>query len=281
MTTETTNNNNPTFEDVVDDLPPFEILAELENGMKLVKIHVDDLREQDVNARTMTNDMFQQLADNIRKTGTLKSLPLCVVNYENSRVEIISGHHRVRAARAAMVEKINVLLYSRYLTRDEIIAKQLAHNSISGKDDPDIVKQLFEQITDAEAKLEAYVDPKELDIPEPEKYSIDNITTDVEFRDITCMFLPHQLEKFEQVQELIESDSTLYKKMDMIAVADHRDWAKFKEALAKTTHNENIVAAGMVISKMCDIVLDHYQQREQELEEAESESYTMSEHIEN
>jgi hypothetical protein len=241
-----------TFDSIIHKLPPIKVIADLNHGMKLISIGIDDLREQDLNARTMTNNVFQQLADNIKKTGTLESIPLCAVNYDTNRIEIISGHHRVRAARAAGLSEINVLLYSDKLSKSQIIAKQLAHNSISGKDDPEIIKQLFLQISDAESKLEAFIDPKDLDIQEPDRISIDNITTEVPFRKIAFLFLDHQLESFKEASEEIEKDTTLVGAIPM----EH--YEKFREAIQTVATEAEIVSVGMIISKMCDIVIDHY-----------------------
>ena len=50
--------------------------------------------------------------------------------------DIISGHHHIRAARKAGMKEMLVLVYT-HLDRASVVAKQLAHNTISGKDDPE------------------------------------------------------------------------------------------------------------------------------------------------
>lgn len=109
------------------------IVAELEDGICLARCDLDALREQDINARVMDDAKFNQLVANIEKRGTLEQLPYCVLT--DRGVEIVSGHHRTRAARAAGLDHINVLLDRTELTRSSIAAKQLAHNAIEGTDD--------------------------------------------------------------------------------------------------------------------------------------------------
>src|SRR3990167_3081838 len=109
-----------------------EVLAVLGNGMEVWRVGVDDLQEQDKNARTMSPQAFQRLVANIKNGDRLESLPFCVLR-PNGDIEIVSGHHRTRAARAAGLNEVPVLIdTTTTLTRSQIVAKQLAHNSISG-----------------------------------------------------------------------------------------------------------------------------------------------------
>ena len=62
-------------------------------------VPLSELREQDLNVRYMKDAMFKQLVSNIRSRGNLESLPFCARVVE--KIEIISGHHRARAAKAA------------------------------------------------------------------------------------------------------------------------------------------------------------------------------------
>lgn len=115
-----------------DELPEPEVVLELGQGLEIWKIHVDRLREQDVNARAMTRPMFDRLTQTIGRDQRLESLPLCAV--VDDHVEIVSGHHRVRGARAADVQVIHAIVDVSGLTPDQVKAKQLAHNAIAGED---------------------------------------------------------------------------------------------------------------------------------------------------
>ena len=76
--------------------------------------------------------------------------------------DIISGHHHIRAARKAGMKEMLVLVHT-HLDLASVVAKQLAHNTISGKDDPELVKRLFDEITQLPEKIEAFGDPKVFD----------------------------------------------------------------------------------------------------------------------
>ena len=52
----------------------------------------------------MKNEMQRQLTDNIKKRGQLESLPFCALTQNETRIEIISGHHRIRSAKEALKE---------------------------------------------------------------------------------------------------------------------------------------------------------------------------------
>src|SRR5439155_18065937 len=83
-------------------------IFELGNGLELWKVHPSHLREQDVNARSMPRAMFERLSQTIARDKRLESLPLCAKTEPG--LEIISGHHRVRAATAASISELFVLV---------------------------------------------------------------------------------------------------------------------------------------------------------------------------
>ena len=129
-------------------IEPARIL-ELGNGLELWKVHPSSLREQDVNARSMPKAMFERLAQTIARDKRLESLPLCAKTERG--LEIISGHHRVRAATAAGISEMFVLVDATGLTRSQIAAKQLAHNAIEGQDNEQLLAEIYRQIEDAES----------------------------------------------------------------------------------------------------------------------------------
>lgn len=224
--------------------------------MIIKQIDINDLREQDINPRILPNSAMRQLIKNVGNRGILESLPYCV-RTEN-HIEIISGHHRIRAARAAGFNDIFILLDVSGLTRDEIKAKQLAHNSINGFDDPELLAELYNSINSAEARLEVYIneDALKTQLEKISPINIGDIGTDLNFRQISFLFLPHQLDKFEEALDAIEPDA------ELVGISELTYFDKFKAALLKTRECEDIRSVGMILSKMCDIVQDYYKKRE-------------------
>ena len=150
-----------------------ERVVDLGGGLAIYRVHVDQLREQDVNARSMSPATFGRLTETVKRDGRLESLPL--VALVNEKLEIVSGHHRVRAARSAALPLIYAIVDETGLSGDQIRAKQLAHNSIAGEDEIQLLQQIYQSIMDVDARLEAHIDPKELSIPYPERVSLPNL----------------------------------------------------------------------------------------------------------
>ena len=113
----------------------YEQIADMGSGLIIAKVPSVCIREQDINARIMKNEMQRQLTDNIRKRGQLESLPFCVLAEDRNQIEIISGHHRIRSGKDAGLKEFFVILDISGLNRSKIVAKQIAHNAISGFDD--------------------------------------------------------------------------------------------------------------------------------------------------
>lgn len=109
----------------------YEVVADMGSGLVIAKVHLADIREQDINARIMKNETQKQLTDNIKKRGQLESLPYCALI--DGRIEIISGHHRIRSAKdSGVLEEVFVILDLSGLRRSQVAAKQIAHNAING-----------------------------------------------------------------------------------------------------------------------------------------------------
>ena len=206
-----------------NDTPEPVKLADVDENTSIWKVHLDSLREQDVNARVMSSEKFRILSNNIKEEGSLESLPLCY-KLDNGRNEfgIISGHHRVRACRAACVMVIPILVINRHLSHDEIVSKQIAHNSLSGFDDKDVLKQLYDSISDINAKIASGVSETELGNVEVD-VDMTEVKIDKEFEPILIMFTKEDKENLDRIIE--ELDVPEYEKM----IADIRDFKAFSK----------------------------------------------------
>src|SRR5262249_25601288 len=122
--------------------PPIEPqrVLELGSGLELWRVPPSALREQDVNARSMPKAMFERLAQTIGGDKRLESLPLCAKTERG--LELISGHHRTRAATAAGLTEMFTLVDVTGLSRSQIAAKQLAHNAIEGTDNEQLLAEI-------------------------------------------------------------------------------------------------------------------------------------------
>lgn len=169
------------------------------------KLRLADPREiklLDKNARYMSEDMFRNLVENIRKDGGLGSMPLCC-RAEDGRLLVLSGNHRVQAAAQAGIKRIMVLEIDRALTREEQVSIQLSHNAIEGRDDPVILKALWDEIEDIDLKLYTGLDSelvKELDKVE----FISIAEARVDHKQAVFLFLPEEAEQLKQLLEDVD-----------------------------------------------------------------------------
>jgi len=243
----------------IKDRTEVQKLLELGNGLWVCKTHIDNLREQDLNARVMTKEMIEQLSRNLKNRNYMESLPYCAQTKKG--IEIISGHHRVRAARMAGFKDIHILLDTNKLRKSEIIARQLAHNSISGIDDKQMLKKLFDQIGDVDLRLEAFLDPVELSIEAVDTIPLTDINAGLDdFRSVALMFLPSQMDTFDNVMGRLSG------KEDKVYVGHMEQFERFKSAVSKTKDLDNIKSVSFAISRMCDIVEEYNANKEAEMD---------------
>lgn len=235
-----------------------EVIAELEDGICLARCDLDSLREQDLNARVMDDVKFNQLVANIEKRGTLKQLPYCVLTERG--VEIVSGHHRTRAARAAGLDHVNVLIDRSKLTRSSIAAKQLAHNAIEGTDDPDMLQRIAAIITDVDDMLESAIDREYFDAVQEKARQMPVPTVDFEWKTVQLTFLNHQATDLNRLCEKAA-------KADVELVVPMEEFEPFCDALRATKKYGDVKNAGAAVWLMTRSAL-------RELGEDDGRAYT-------
>ena len=223
----------------------FEKIADMGSGLIIAKVSAEHLREQDINARIMKTEMQQQLTDNIKKRGQLESLPFCVLTNDETQIEIISGHHRIRSGKDAGIKDFFVILDISGLNRSKITAKQIAHNAISGFDDQSMLKELAKLLEDVDDMIESYAGKEILD---EVSGHIDNYLSpriDFEWKNILVLFLPHQIDDLNALIEMTKKSAP-----DYIGVADIEAYKPFIEALSKYQEITNIKNIGAAIHAM-------------------------------
>lgn len=224
-----------------------EKMLDIGNGLKIAKVNIEELREQDLNARSMNSAMFERLTANIKKDNRLESLPF-VAETENG-IEIVSGHHRVRACRSAGITEIFVILDDTGLDRNKIRSKQLSHNSIQGEDNMQLVKEIYAMIDDAEEKLAAYIDADMEEILD--KVTTKDVTFDLAIKTILVNFLSYEEETFQRCAEKLNG---MY---DSIYLADLKNVEPFMECIKRVGKEYDIRAMNTTFSKMSEIVLQY------------------------
>lgn len=213
-------------------------IADAGEGLCIARAEIKFLREQDINAHIMNPTMFRQLAENIKKRNALESLPFCAVVKDH--IEIVSGHHRVKAAREAGLTEILILLDTSGLSRSAIVAKQLAHNFINGYDDKKLIDELSKMITDVDDMIESYLQNAEIEAQDVEIGKVETPAMDLEWREMSFVFLPEQFSKFD---ELVKSCGS----KDFLGVALRKQYEEFIDVLWKYQKYQDIRSVGMAI----------------------------------
>ncbi|MBZ5653487.1 MAG: ParB N-terminal domain-containing protein [Acidobacteriia bacterium] len=225
-----------------------ESILDLGFGLELWKAHPSSLREQDVNARAMPKAMFERLAQTIARDKRLESLPLCAKTERG--LEIISGHHRVRAATAAGISEMFVLVDVTGLTHSQIAAKQLAHNAIEGQDNDQLLAEIYRQIEDAESKLEAFIDEK-LDVEIP-KVKIEGLDVEIDFKTVLLIFLPRVKERLDRALEYLRSSG---QRLDGVYIAADSDYAPLEKAVRKIHEEYDVRVVADIIGKLAQLAM--------------------------
>jgi hypothetical protein len=200
-----------------------EKLAASSLRVAVVPISQCDLLEK--NARFMRVEQYKRLVENIRRDGCLTSVPFAIRHAgstpsagsgqagspQDDRYTILSGNHRVKAAKDAGLTEVTILYTDRELTHAQQVAIQLSHNAIAGQDDLAILRELYDEINDVALKeysglddvLLGKLNPPDLD-PLSEK--------GLEYRIVSIAFLPEEVERaeklFAKIMEQVDGDRT-------------------------------------------------------------------------
>ena len=225
-----------------------EKMLELGNDLEIWKVNIEELKEQDVNARYMKAEMFERLTENIKNSERLESLPFCALTERG--IEIISGHHRVRAARQAGIFEIFVIVDVSGLSQDKIKAKQLAHNSIGGYDNEELVKRIFDEIQDASAKLEAFV-PEKI-VEQFKRVSVGDINVDMDIQQVQLMFFKYEREWINTLEKYLRDGDEAY-------AAEIKQFEDVKKLIRETGREYNIRAVGTILARLCENTLARYE----------------------
>lgn len=241
-------------------MDPDELLAQVNEEMD-VPVNIDVVDPEDVNlidknARFMEQSTFQQLVENIERDGGLSSTPLC--HLQDGEYTVLSGNHRIKAAREAGLEKVIILYRDDELTQDEIRAIQLSMNEVTGQDDPQILSELYDEIEDIDWKKYSGLDEAELDrLEEPNLEGLTDARLD--FREISFLFLPKEAESlediFENALDVVASED--------IFVQDMEDFDRVIKAMSEVKASYNIYNSATAMK----IILSIYEDNRRDLQE--------------
>lgn len=166
------------------------------SSLRVAVVPIDQCDFLEKNARFMRVEQYRRLVENIRRDGCLTSVPFAVKRGE--RYYILSGNHRVKAAKDAGLTEVPVLYTDRELTRAQQVAIQLSHNAIAGQDDLAILRELYDEINDVALKEYSGLDDVLLGKLTPP--NLDPLSEKgLEYRVVSIAFLPEEVERAEKL----------------------------------------------------------------------------------
>jgi hypothetical protein len=226
-----------------------EKLAASSLRVAVVPISQCDLLEK--NARFMRVEQYKRLVENIRRDGCLTSVPFAIRHGE--RYTILSGNHRVKAAKDAGLTEVTLLYTDRELSHAQQVAIQLSHNAIAGQDDLAILRELYEEINDVVLKEYSGLDdvvlgrlnPPELD-PLSEK--------GLEYRIVSIAFLPEEVERAEKLFAKIMEQAT----GDRTWINRRADYDRMLDALTVAKEAAGVKNTATAFGLLLDLVEKHF-----------------------
>ncbi|MER6367397.1 ParB N-terminal domain-containing protein [Streptomyces mirabilis] len=242
--------------------PPQDVM-QIGEDLFIRWVDVTSLREQDVNAQVMQPRHMERLTGNIRKRGMVESIPYCHQPGGTGPIEVISGHHRSRAARAAGLQRIPAIVDTRTMRRSEVIAKQIAHNELHGAPDKDVLAQLVAMIDNVDDLIATGLDETQLPTVEPDDTKLAIPHGEFDWRAATLMFLPHQMADFKEAVTAIANGT------DLVGVASVEQFEEFASAVYAFGRCKEVRNFTTMIALLIDIARREVELAAQEAAEAE------------
>lgn len=221
----------------------------------------------------MTGDQLRRLTDNLRRDGELTSYPLIYkpdpdLNpdfFAQSQGEyvILSGNHRVEAAREAGITRTNAIVIKSRLTDERLRAIQLSHNSINGQDDPSILLNLYESLS-LDEKLYSGLTDDDFDI-EPIDVSGLGIGT-VKYTELSLTFLPEELNEVNAWLDSIEKQA----RKSPTLIARYADFDDFFNTVIRVKSQLKVYNSAIAFANMVMLANERLNQLQAE-SEADSE----------
>ncbi len=213
------------------------------------------------NAHYMDKDVLDKLTSNVAHDGFLSQLPFGMKREEDRKYLILSGNHRLKAAIKAKLQYI-LILYIDECDKDTQLGYQLSHNSLVGKDDMQMLKELYNQIDSMGAREFSglnglnFVDVNKINMPAIGEGDIELTEMKFQFIESKSNSIKNTLEALEKMG--IDEHST-------IVVGSFEAYIKVLQEVKKTY---DIKSKSVAFSKMIDICQSYLEAlKEQENEE--------------
>jgi hypothetical protein len=209
------------------------------------------------NPRYMTSQQFERLTENIRRDGTLTSLPLVydLAGDDSGKLLILSGNHRVDAAEKAGLVEIQVIEIVTRVSEEQRKAIALSHNAIAGQDDPNLLRAFYDGLSLA---LKEYSGITE-DSFKAAKLNIEGMTLrPPQFEQVVIEFLPEVREVFAATLKRLAASKVI----NSVYVGRFADFNEFFAAAMRSKGYSKVHNAAMGLKIMADLAAERLDQLE-------------------
>lgn len=222
--------------------------------MVRVDLRTLKLMPKEENARFMRSATFSRLVENLRTDGVLTSTPLVY------RGLVLSGNHRVEAAIAAGIFEEDVKEILSEITPERARAIQLAHNEITGEDDPGVLAELYKQL---DFTWKAYSGLSDERVGLVQKLDITALSLgSPEYQELSFLFLP------EDMKTAVRAIEAISRKLDRsvpVFLGHLSDYETFFQALVETKKVRGVHNHSIALRMMAEIALTVLEQEGAEL----------------
>lgn len=211
------------------------------------------------NARYMDNPTFSQLVENVRRDNQLTSVPLCTRD-KDGKLTVISGNHRIQAAAMAGVGQVVVMVLNQELSREEMVSRQLSHNSLAGRDDMVVLRELWMEIEDISWKEYSGLDSAT--VQELEKMECLSVPSPkFEYETMQFVFLPEDTEALKKILEDVE----IIFSGDEIFLAAKASYEQAFSLITQAKKDYKIINSAAAFAKILDLASEKMRENDQQL----------------
>lgn len=201
------------------------------------------------NAHYMDKETLDKLVHNVSEDGFLSQLPFGMLQ-KDGKYLILSGNHRLKASIKAKLEYI-LILYVDELPKEKQIAYQLSHNSLVGKDDMKMLKEIFAEMQTIEAKeFSGLNDIDFIDIDQVKTTQIND--DDIELTEMKFLFIQSRANDVKSVLDVLAKQ-----KVDEKTALVFGDFEIFIKTMTEIEKKFNIKSMTVAFSKMIDICQEY------------------------
>lgn len=244
-----------------------EIRAKLDDINNLIKpyqlayVHVlNDCVPLEKNAHYMAKEIQDRLTENIKQDGFLSQLPFAMKRSEDGKFLILSGNHRLKSAIKAGLEYI-LVLYVDEISKDRQIGYTLSHNALVGKDDLQMLKEIYNEIQSIESREFTGLNGlKFIDIEKVPTTSIND--GDIELTEMKFLFIESRKHDVEGVLKELEKHNLT--ETSALIYGSFEEYIKVATAIKKAY---DIKSNTVAFSKMVEICKEHLAQKAEEEKE--------------